>query len=343
MIQPVTLTYGSDPELFLKRGDQIIGSERVIPIEGIRADPTQGTYYPFPNKIVQDGVQVELNPGSHHNINAHGEQISTALTTLSRYLRTQDASVCFDGVVKVTLDELNALSDKSRMFLCAPSRNAYGLKPRKVNPVKYLKRSAGGHLHFGFDYCTQLYNKTSVDERQRLIPPFDIFVGNMGVLLDRNPLQAQRRKTYGMAGEFRLPPYGVEYRTLSNFWLRSYTLLSAVTGAANFAASVVLHSISKADIEQELIQVVDIDRVIQAIQTNDWDLAFQNFQSIKWFIGKYTGNQSLFGLNATNLENFERFVVGVKEKGLETYFPEDPIKAWVEGPKVEFSAFLKGI
>lgn len=46
----------------------------------------------------------------------------------------------------------------------------------------------------------------------------DLHLGVPSLVLDKD---TERRKLYGKAGAFRPKPYGVEYRTLSNFWIWS--------------------------------------------------------------------------------------------------------------------------
>lgn len=54
--------------------------------------------------------------------------------------------------------------------------------------------------------------------QERIIKMFDAYIGLVSVLLD-NDTQKNRRKIYGKAGDYREKPYGLEYRTLSNFYL----------------------------------------------------------------------------------------------------------------------------
>ena len=44
----------------------------------------------------------------------------------------------------------------------------------------------------------------------------DLFLGVPSVTLDSD---TRRRELYGKAGAYRAKDYGVEYRTLSNFWI----------------------------------------------------------------------------------------------------------------------------
>ncbi len=47
----------------------------------------------------------------------------------------------------------------------------------------------------------------------------DAILGVAGVSLFAKFDDPRRRQMYGLAGEYRLPPHGLEYRTLSNAWL----------------------------------------------------------------------------------------------------------------------------
>ena len=49
-----------------------------------------------------------------------------------------------------------------------------------------------------------------------IIKTADLYLGVPSVILDND---TERRKLYGKAGCLRPKPYGVEYRTLSNFWI----------------------------------------------------------------------------------------------------------------------------
>ena len=53
----------------------------------------------------------------------------------------------------------------------------------------------------------------------------DFFLGLPSVLYDAD---TERRKLYGKAGAMRYKPYGVEYRTLSNAWLKNKNRMKQV-------------------------------------------------------------------------------------------------------------------
>lgn len=318
-----SITFGCDPELFFTTKDgKVIGSEKVIP----EAMPTSSINA---KGIVQDGVQVELNPRPCWCRANIGNEISAIMKKLKEHLATMpDVSACFNGVVEVDAKELRSLSEKSRTLGCAPSMNVYD-KGASVSVKKgYRKRSAGGHIHLGI-------NKELAAHPDSLAVLMDIFVGNTCVLLDRDPANAERRKVYGRAGEYRTPPHGFEYRTLSNFWLRAYPLMSFVFGLSRIAVNtlyskhrpVITYDSSPIwDTEACIRTYVDIDKVRDAINNNDVELARSNYQGVREFIKNHGNGYS--GLYASNLDSFDYFIKMIDEKGLEFWFPEDPMDHW---------------
>ena len=320
-LAPPNVTYGADPEGFFQKGASIIGAERIINDRSV-------------NNVVLDGVQFELHPVPAYNIRSVGDSIKAALFGLQAHLTTfSGVSCCFQGIVDVTEEELETLSPASKALGCQPSKNVYGLKSVMPNGSTYRKRSAGGHIHLGAVFASEQH-------RQRLIPLMDIFVGNTSVMLDRDPGAIERRRSYGLAGEYRAQRHGVEYRTLSNFWLRGYPLMSLVFSLSGFAAAVYFNGIvATSTIEYELLRYVNIDHIIKAIQTNDAALAASNFARLQPFLNEYLPDNG-FALNPSNLNDFVKFVELVnKQQGLDTLFPLDSvIEAWQK--PVEFPAYL---
>lgn len=315
MINRVDVSFGTDPELFVQRNGRIIGSEKVIPkggLKGAGAEPL----------VIQDGVQVELNPYPSRNFYVLGRNIGVAVEVLTRQLKSQKASISWSRFEDIPDAELNSLTPESRRLGCNESFNVYGDKPMKADPETYSKRATGGHEHFGLP-------RELFPEIKNIVSILDIFVGLPSVLLDRDLNAAERRENYGRAGEYRLPDYGLEYRTLSSFWLRNYTLMHFVFGMAHLAISIVAGRVNRReDLEGELLDTVDIVGVIKAIDTNDFDLALKNFHTLVPFISKHVP-AGQFPVSTANVEGFLRFVNCVHKYGLETYFPQDPVQHWV--------------
>lgn len=98
------------------------------------------------------------------------------------------------------------------MLGCNPSQNVYGMLGEGVFDARKLRyRFAGGHIHLGYRFEPK--------KIESLVKLLDAILGVWSVGAAAKFDNPIRRKYYGLAGEYRLPEHGLEYRTLSNFWL----------------------------------------------------------------------------------------------------------------------------
>lgn len=339
---------GCDPELFFANNGKVIESCKLIPKSGIKILNSGST------KIIRDGLQLEINTNPY-TCRAHiGRDISKAIIQLrNNFVSTKKATLLFNQMVELSKEEMEGLDPESVRFGCAPSKNFYtrGTSQITVDPRVYSKRSAGGHIHIGGQVTNSqevLYNgvepkydnvyTTCMHKKIHLaVRVLDIVVGNTCVQLDRDPNQVERRKVYGRAGEFRRQPHGMEYRTLSNFWLRSYQLTSLVFGLSRLAFNIVYSiyleekTTGKRDSSlRGLLKLVPKKDIRDAINNNDFDLAKKNFDCYKDFLVEISGKRTGFYPFATdeNLLNFEHFV----EKGIDYWFPHDVVEHWCKLP-----------
>jgi hypothetical protein len=103
---------------------------------------------------------------------------------------------------------------------------------------------------------------------------------------------------------------------------------------------------------------------VRAINTNDADLAWENWKVLKEFIQTYIPPRPvdeltsiykkvtkenrgksdwILSLDAESVDAFEYFAKKVQEKGIEYWFPDDPITHWTtlaEGHGIGWEAFL---
>lgn len=378
---------GADPEFFLRGKDgRVIESGKVLPKQGLLQDVGGGSA----KGLVLDGVQVELNTSAYHCRERLCAELRSHFANLREYLKQQGQGVTAnlqERVLELSEEEHKRLSDEAKKLGCKPSFNAYDKKASiSVNPETYLKRSASGHIHLGLGRNT-ITGVESVlyQNRERLVPLLDILLGNTCVLIDRDPMNAERRQVYGRAGEYRLPLHGLEYRTLSNFWLRSYPLASFVLGTARIACHVLAHTLTTKstmdnsavtlghvaipqdqlkvwqgsayeykyyksqafDFESALLKLVDLDAVRRAINENNFDLAYRNWQQVATFLERHTWgpSHSHFSLHAGMIEPFEYFIREIDLHGLEFWFPTDPIEHWINEhiPGVGWERFIEDV
>jgi hypothetical protein len=81
-------------------------------------------------------------------------------------------------------------------------------------------RSAGGHIHIG-RHSNNSEHLHSPEEVFAVIKMMDLFLAIPSIFLDTDETSKNRRKIYGHAGTHRITDYGLEYRSLGNFWLSS--------------------------------------------------------------------------------------------------------------------------
>jgi hypothetical protein len=124
--------------------------------------------------------------------------------------------VQIDASAEMPVEQL--ADPRAHVFGCEPDFNVWTLKPnprpRATNPNL---RSAGGHVHVAF--------KGSNVDKVILGRKLDMFLGLWSVI---NDTDTARKELYGKAGAVRFKPYGLEYRVLSNFWLKSDSNMATV-------------------------------------------------------------------------------------------------------------------
>jgi hypothetical protein len=310
-VSDVQVTIGADPELFIKRSGRAIGSEKVI---------NENSH------VIEDGVQAELQPLPSDCRERFQDNIAACLKSLKKMVSGKRCNVSPDILVDVSKSQYDSLSEKNKEFGCGISHNAHGFEVVSVDPSKYLKRSAGGHMHFGEDELSDKHAKILTDA-ERVIPILDIMVGNTLVLLDRDKGNKERRKYYGLAGEYRINDHGIEYRTPSNFWLRAKPLMSLAFGLARHGINICF-----AGLDKQLLSLVDMKDITRAINNNNYALAKRNFNKYKEFIvaTAYKGDDFYPINNKESLAFFERIV----KDGADEHFPQDIMGNWLNTPYI---------
>lgn len=327
---------GCDPEFFFTSKGEVIGAEKVFKKDGLQV--TAGS------KFIIDGVQAELNPRPNHCRANLANEIVLCFQGLEHELRTNHKGVKadFSRTVEITEANLNELDEQSRKFGCAPSQSIDKKKAAfniaGIDPATYRVRAAGGHIHIGdlqgnkdlskVKYSQEGMLRALTTDHEKTVTMLDIICGNTSVLLDRNVGNIERRKVYGRAGEFRLPSHGLEYRTLSNYWLGSYPLMSFAFGMVRLAVQLIADEKNHKLFYDTFTSRVDMEAVHEAINNNDWDLAVDNFHAIEDLICQVASPTSRYPLNAKNMKEFKHFVNTAYVEGMEYWFKEDPVSHW---------------
>lgn len=196
---------GADPELFLQdsKGNFI---SSIGKFGGTKTNPR-----PVPNfadgfAVQEDNVAVEFNIPPTDDAKRFVRSIHDMVKYLEDYAAKLSLKLAIVPSAHFPKKEL--AHPMAKVFGCDPDFNVWMLRenPRPKAKDRAL-RSAGGHGHIA-------YTKDNIG----LGRACDLFAGCPSILFDPD---RQRRLLYGKAGAIREKSYGIEYRTLSNYWIRS--------------------------------------------------------------------------------------------------------------------------
>jgi hypothetical protein len=253
------ITLGTDPELFLAKDNKIISA--IGKIGGSKSEPQpisdDGHF------IQEDNVAIEYNIPPcktvtdwvfHHNF-------------VKDYLEVLVSGMgCTLAInASATLDESELDNDIARLAGCEPDFNVWEEcinEPADLSTTNL--RVCGGHISIGWDNPTQ-------EQQLDMVKAMDATVGLESILLDSD---TERKKLYGKAGCFRFREYGIEYRSLSNFWIKTDKSLQWAWNTTMKAIDLV--NSGKIEEVKELGTYI-----VEAINTNNKELAQELLNKIE--------------------------------------------------------------
>lgn len=230
----MNILLGADPEVFVRRAGELISGFNLI--KGDKENP-----FPVKNGAVQvDGMALEFNIDPAPSEESFVHNINHVLLQLAAMV--PDCELDVSPVAHFGKELIDEQPLEARRLGCEPDLNAYtgqfNTSPDQDAPF----RTAAGHVHVGWtegkgsggahkEMCTALARQ------------LDLYLGLPSLLFDKD---TERRELYGKAGAFRVKPYGMEYRTLSNKWVdspelagwvyrASYKALEDLVGGKNIA------------------------------------------------------------------------------------------------------------
>jgi Phage phiEco32-like COOH.NH2 ligase-type 2 len=212
------LTIGSDPEMFVEdENGKVIPAFQFLGGKDKPDRTAQGTYGNLP--LYWDGFQAEFQTSPQGCLGWHTDSVQCGLKGLLIAARKVNpkAKVSSKTVMDVPIELLESGKEEHVQFGCMPSLNAYDMKGLQADGRQITFRPAGGHIHFGVNQYNGV--KFTKDDYTKMVKTLDAILGVACVSLFANQDNPKRRELYGLAGEYRLPPHGLEYRVLSNAWL----------------------------------------------------------------------------------------------------------------------------
>jgi len=249
---------GSDPEVLLVNTQgKLISSVGLI--GGSKAKPKATPH----GHVQEDNVLVEFNTKPAGSRSEFITNVQNMILDINSIITPLDLSVRIESSGLFDQDQLESM--EALIAGCEPDWNSWTETENEAPALDMTNlRSCGGHLHVSFDRAAQ-----DSEARFNLVKALDLVAGAPSILMDED---GERRKLYGNAGACR-PKYlalddeydGVEYRTLSNFWLKSAKHI----GWAYGAVETVMNSFD----EWVAIANAERDVIVDCINTGDKRMA----------------------------------------------------------------------
>jgi len=205
------ITIGSDPEVFLRDPTGEIISA-IGHVGGTKSHPIAVMC----GALQEDNVLAEFNTDPASTCQEFVSNLKTVMGQLRE--RVSPFELALISSHEFTKQQLMRSGRAAMMFGCDPDYNTYTGEKNSAPSARTTLRTAGGHVHVGYD-------TPSNQKNMRIGTVLDLLLGIPSVILDED---ARRRTMYGKAGAIRHKPYGVEYRSLSNFWLNHTDLIEWV-------------------------------------------------------------------------------------------------------------------
>jgi len=217
---------GADPELFLfnRNSNKFVSCHNMIP----------GTKY-NPHKVNFGAVQVD-GMAAEFNIDpaATGEEFVRNINAVREQLQNMvpGYQLMASPVADFNEETMKSQPPEALELGCEPDYCAWtdDINPRPDGAVSF--RSGAGHIHIGWTSDVDIRSVNHRADCVAVVKQMDYYLGLPSLLWDPDN---RRRSLYGRAGAFRIKPYGVEYRTLSNAWVGNERLIKWVYAATRQA------------------------------------------------------------------------------------------------------------
>lgn len=225
---------GCDPEVFVKQGGRFVSAHNLIP--GTKEAP-----FKVEKGAVQvDGFALEFNIDPAASEDEFCINVNHVFNTLK--LMVPNHEIHTVPVAEFGFEYMEQQPAESLILGCDPDFNAWEQCENQKPNAKVDFRTASGHVHIGWTQGKDVWDMKHMEHCAEITKQMDFMLGLASLVYDDD---VKRRTLYGKAGCFRPKPYGTEYRTLSNAWLKSDSLMrwvyrNVVDGMQRFNAGDIL-------------------------------------------------------------------------------------------------------
>jgi hypothetical protein len=280
-------TAGCDPEFFARDKETHEFVSAIPYVNGTKDKPE-----PLPNGgfLMKDNVAVEFGVPPASNVDDWVHYITKAKEDTEAVLPDQLEIV---AVPSTRFDPKYLLEDEAREAGCEPDYNAWteDMNEMPEGCMEDVLRSCGGHIHVG---CLPLL--MDIQDKFEFTKLMDGMHGYVSTVLDSSAEAIERKNLYGKAGCFRPTEYGIEYRTLSNFWCKDEKLMRLIYHLTDDAIHVFENNLQN-DLIDELGGEDQIKRVINECEVDTASAC------IDGIVSKYMSDETLNLYKEINNEN----------------------------------------
>lgn len=210
---------GCDPEIFMVKDGKFVSAHGAVP--GDKKNPFKVNK----GAVQVDGMALEFNIDPAKN----EKEFITNLQTVMGILKEMVPEYELSAVPVADFDEavMKAQPLEALELGCEPDFNAWeggAVNPRPNGEVNF--RTGAGHVHIGWGQDFDINDPNHIEACCMVAKQLDYYLGLGSLLYDEAGVK--RRVMYGAPGCYRPKPYGVEYRVLSNAWLKDEKLMAWV-------------------------------------------------------------------------------------------------------------------
>lgn len=252
------VTVGADPEVFIVDTvkNTFISAHDIIP--GTKKKPMDldksFRYVGVKGLACQaDGTALEINiPPAYSSYNFL-YYLGTALAlTANRYLKPGQR-LCATPVARYDQQYFKTLPASALELGCDPDYDAWNggkANPRPTSLPNPYARTGAGHIAVGWRskeaLADDVFEANHFNDCIMMVQMMDLIHDEIAPLHEDKD-DEYRRGLYGKRGAFRPKPFGVEYRTPSNSWLRSTVAAENMYNAAIMAFGFLHEGLDPAD------------------------------------------------------------------------------------------------
>jgi hypothetical protein len=250
-----SLTVGSDAEIPV----QLLTGE-FIPVTGLvggtKAEPKPLAKLAKGFFVQEDGPNLEFNIPPAKSPLGFTANINTAVKACAELLPASIVLAHGTSYYKLNAKFFRAIKSLRQMG-CEPDYNCWTEEENPRPEDDGIHRVAGAHVHVGWD-------NPNNEDRLHLVKCLDLTASYRYHQFE----SLERKKMYGKCGAFRPKRYGVEYRSLGNWWLSDnygQHIFAAVQNAVILVNQKFTFSKEEGDALQKYVNNGTVDRAAQKL------------------------------------------------------------------------------